>query len=914
MIETNNEKRLKAILECSRLGTWEWNIQTGETHFNERWAEIVGYLLDELAPVSIKTWETLAHPVDLEASNELLQKHFGGKEPFHDFECRMKHKDGHWVWVHNRGKVVSWTAEGRPLLMFGTHEDITERKCMQAQLKEAHGFLESVLDQSPFPMWIGDANATLIRTNRALREALNLTDEQLVGRYNPLQDPNIVREGLTETIQTVLEQHKAARFRMLWRPVEFGGEDYQEGQNRHVDLAMYPIVHNGQLENIVTQWVDITELVQVQEDLTFSNQQLESAEIALRTSHEKLRDAQYLADIGSFTWEIETGRVTWSEGMYRLLKYDPDDTIDISTVNEAVHHRDDLERVTTWLSHGIESNAIRLEPNEYRLVRKDGSTITVRTNARIERVNGQAKQLLGTCQDITECKHAEEQLASEREHLAVTLESIGDGVISTDTNGTIVMLNSAAERMTGWSSTQAEGRPLSTVFSIINEVTRERCENPVEQVLKTGRTVELANHTALLTKDDREIVIADSAAPIKTAKGETIGVVLVFRDMTEKKKLESAVEVSSKLESLGVLAGGIAHDFNNLLGGIYGNIDMALESAEDETISQYLSITISTLDRARALTQQLLTFAKGGAPVQEISPLFPFVQETARFALSGSNVSCAFDIQQNLLNCNYDRNQISQVIDNLIINAQQAMPVGGTISVSARNISLAEKEHPLLRKGAYVRVAIKDCGIGIPKKLLKKIFDPFFTTKPKGHGLGLATCYSIVNRHGGCIDVYSEPGNGSVFNVYLPAEDTTANSDSKQSSMRHTGSGTFLVMDDEEIMRDTLKHMLESFGYSVVCKENGNDALYFLAAESKADRPVSGMIFDLTVPGGMGGMEAVAELRKTDVKTPVFVASGYADGPVMKNPVEYGFTAGICKPFRKMELMEMLEKHMKPGF
>jgi PAS domain S-box-containing protein len=384
----NEELSLKVFLECSRLGTWEWNIQTGEMCFNDRWAEIVGYSLDDLAPVSIKIWEKLVHPDDLKASNELLESHFLGEQPFYDFEYRMKHKGGHWVWVRDRGKVVSWTEEGKPVLMFGSHEDVTERKIMQTNLQEAHSFLETVLDQSPFPMWIGDANGTLIRTNKALREALNLTDEQLVGHYNPLQDSNIVREGLTETIQAVIKRHKPARFTMLWRPVEFGGKDYQEGQNRHVDLAMYPIVYNGQLENIVTQWVDITELVQVQEDLTFSNHQLESAEIALRTSNERLRDAQYLADIGSFTWEIETGRITWSEGMYRLLQYDPDDVIDITTVNEAVHHRDDLERVTTWLSHGIESNAIRLEPNEYRLVRKDGSTITVRTNVRIERVNG----------------------------------------------------------------------------------------------------------------------------------------------------------------------------------------------------------------------------------------------------------------------------------------------------------------------------------------------------------------------------------------------------------------------------------------------------------------------------------------------------------------------------------------------
>jgi len=516
-------------------------------------------------------------------------------------------------------------------------------------------------------------------------------------------------------------------------------------------------------------------------------------------------------------------------------------------------------------------------------------------------------------QDITERKQAEEVISAERERLAVTLRSIGDGVITTDINGTIVLMNKVAEELCGWKQNEAQGKPLSSVFNIINQSTREPHESPVAKVLASGQIIELANHTLLISRDGTERLIADSGAPIKDRDSKTIGVVLVFRDMTEKKKLESALEVSSKLESLAVLAGGIAHDFNNLLGGIYGYIDMAIESAKDVQTAEFLSKTVSTIDRARALTQQLLTFAKGGAPVQKIAPLFPFVQETAQFALSGTNVSCDFNIQQDLWNCNYDRNQIGQVIDNLIINAQQAMPVGGSINVSAQNVSLSEKEHPLLSEGNYVKISVKDSGVGIKKELLVRIFDPFFTTKTKGHGLGLATCYSIINRHGGCIDVDSELGKGSIFHVYLPATDTQTSEIVIQQSAQHKGSGTFLVMDDEEVMRDILKQLLESFGYSVICRDNGKDALAFLTAEMEAKRPVAGMIFDLTVPGGMGGMEAVAELRKIDAKTPVFVASGYADGTAMKNPVEYGFTASIGKPFRKAELIEMLEKYMKTG-
>ena len=392
--------------------------------------------------------------------------------------------------------------------------------------------------------------------------------------------------------------------------------------------------------------------------------------------------------------------------------------------------------------------------------------------------------------------------------------------------------------------------------------------------------------------------------------GNVTGFSSTARDITKSKQMEEVLQNAQKLESLGVLAGGIAHDFNNLLGGIFGYIDLAREESTEKQIGRYLAKAMSTIDRARGLTGQLLTFAKGGAPIQKIDHLFPSVYETAQFALSGANVACQVDAPPDLWACNFDKNQIGQVIENLVINAQQAMPIGGTIELSARNIALAEKEHPLLAQGNYVKLSVKDQGIGIPKELIGRIFDPFFTTKTKGHGLGLATCYSIINRHGGSIDVESEQGKGSTFHVFLPASAHCAPSSQKNSATKHTGSGTILVMDDEDVMRETLTDMLRSLGYTVVCKENGREAVDFFAAANKDT--LTGMIFDLTVPGGMGGKAAVEEIRKMNSEIPVFVASGYADDPVMKNPAGFGFTASICKPFRKTELSEMLSDFMKP--
>lgn len=249
------------------------------------------------------------------------------------------------------------------------------------------------------------------------------------------------------------------------------------------------------------------------------------------------------------------------------------------------------------------------------------------------------------------------------------------------------------------------------------------------------------------------------------------------------------------------------------------------------------------------------------------------------------------------------------MIDNLVINAQQAMPLGGAVGIKARNIALSEKEHPSLTPGNYVKLTIRDRGVGIPRDLITRIFDPFFTTKAAGHGLGLATCHSIISRHGGCIDVESQPGNGSAFFVYLPASGQAPEGPIAAPPAYHRGHGVIIVMDDEEVIRNSLEEMLKTMGYTVICKDDGREALDQFN-EGKANRPCVAMIFDLTVPGGMGGKEAVEEIRKSDKEIPVFVASGYAADPVMKNPRDYGFTDSICKPFIMTELAEMLEKHL----
>jgi PAS domain S-box-containing protein len=514
-------------------------------------------------------------------------------------------------------------------------------------------------------------------------------------------------------------------------------------------------------------------------------------------------------------------------------------------------------------------------------------------------------------ENITERKAAELALSTEKERLAVTLSSIGDGVIATDTLANIVLMNQVAEELTGWRQQECLGQPLSSIFRVVDAQSHAPVENPIQKVLTSGKLAKLASRTVLIARDGREYSIADSGAPIRDNDGRVIGVVLVFRDVTERIRLVEAVQNSQRLESLGVLAGGIAHDFNNLLGGIFGYIEMAREQEDWEQGKPLLTQALTTMERARGLTRQLLTFAKGGLPVTSTASLFPFVKDTAQFALSGSTVTLRSDVAADLWPCDYDANQLGQVIDNLVINAQQAMPTGGTLAIRAENVALKAGEHGLLPAGRYVKLSLTDTGCGIPPEIQPRIFDPFFTTKQQGSGLGLAIVYSIVTKHGGAIEVESAPGQGSAFHIHLPAaaHPVLAAHGALQPE-RHTGFGTILLMDDEEVILTTAGAMLRSMGYDVVCVKEGQEAIAAYQTAATRGQPLRAMILDLTIPGGMGGKDTALQVREVDPALPIFVISGYAEDPVMAAPTAFGLTASINKPFTKAELAALLARHL----
>jgi|GEM_PF-1447384 len=522
---------------------------------------------------------------------------------------------------------------------------------------------------------------------------------------------------------------------------------------------------------------------------------------------------------------------------------------------------------------------------------------------------------LGAMNEELEMTHAElldlnEGLVAEKERLAVTLRSIGEGVITTDSHGAVTLLNPVAERLTGWGQEGAAGEPLDRVFHVVDEKTGRRRDNPHERVMKSGEISDPDGNAVLVSRDGVRRKIEYSGAPIRDGEGMVVGAVLVFRDVTERQRMEEELLRTRKIESLGIFAGGIAHDFNNILTAIAGNISLLRMKPgfKDEESMRLLEDAERASFRARDLTRQLLTFSRGGAPVKKTISIVGLLKETSSFALSGSSVALRFEIADDLWRVDIDEGQMSQVFNNLVINAKQAMGETGVITVTAGNLTVSGKDPLFGREGRFVRISIRDQGAGIAEEHLRNIFDPYFTTKKNGQGLGLTSSYSIVKKHGGIITVDSREGEGSVFTVYLPASESADAPPQIKSGDSFTGGGRVLVMDDDENVISVLAKILSHAGFQAEFAADGSEAIAAYTAAKSEGRAFDAVLMDLTVRGGMGGMEAMARLREIDPAVRAIVASGYSNDPVMSDYKKHGFSGVVAKPFRIEELVEMLRE------
>jgi PAS domain S-box-containing protein len=490
------------------------------------------------------------------------------------------------------------------------------------------------------------------------------------------------------------------------------------------------------------------------------------------------------------------------------------------------------------------------------------------------------------------------------------LRSISDAVVTTDRAGRIVMMNPVAAQMSEVSQSEAIGKPVDSVF-----VLKEEGGGSLEADIFPlgGGAMASLKPLSMSTPGGVERYVQKRSAPIHDGAGSTVGEVIVYRDVTQERKFEEELLRASKLESLGLLAGGIAHDFNNVLTGIVGNLSLLGETPGlPAEVAERLGLLEKTAYKARQLTMQLLTFAKGGSPIKQTASVAEVVRESAEFALRGANIRAEFSFPADLAPVEIDTGQMSQVVQNLVINSKQAMPGGGVIAISAENHPLAAGTTLPLPPGDYVRISVRDTGCGIKREHLDRIFDPYFTTKAGGTGLGLATVYSIMKRHEGLITVESEQGHGSEFRLYLPASRARVKPARAESARKLACSGRVLAMDDEQPIRQLLTQILAHFGCSCTAVPDGAAAIREYERARGAGEPYDCLIMDLTVPGGMGGAEAIEHLLRVDPGVQAIVSSGYSNDPVMSDYREHGFVARIEKPYRLHEmgavLAQVLEK------
>jgi len=509
-------------------------------------------------------------------------------------------------------------------------------------------------------------------------------------------------------------------------------------------------------------------------------------------------------------------------------------------------------------------------------------------------------------QEVAERKLVEERLRVEMEMAQKYLGVAAVMFVALDTEGRVVLINRKGCEITGYEESELVGRDW---FDLVIPASQRSEAKEVFRELMVGNTVPLERYqNRIVTRDGKERLIAWSNTILKDGEGRITGTLSSGEDITDKQRMEEEILRTQKLESIGTFAGGIAHDFNNFLMAIHGYVQLAKETLNGNTEGrEMLVMAEDAAKRARGLTRQLITFAKGGEPVTKTVSIREVVKDAAGFVLTGSNASLSLEIDDNLWLVKADVGQVEQVVSNLAINAKHAMPEGGTVRISLRNVGMEEAEEKGYGSTRLVEMSIRDEGIGIPPDILQRIFDPYFTTKQEGSGLGLASTHSIVRKHGGHITVESTLGEGTSFCLYFPASNGTSEGiESEDKTPERFAGHKVLLMDDDERVAALIGTMIEKLGCRATVTHHGKESVEAYRKARQDGEPYDAVILDVIVPGGMGGREAAEQLLRIDADANLIVSSGYSNDPVMSRYHDYGFRACLAKPYDQSELGHVL--------
>jgi len=628
--------------------------------------------------------------------------------------------------------------------------------------------------------------------------------------------------------------------------------------------------------------------------------ELEQLQTNHKLAEDKLKLTQFAVDRGgdAAVWVNQNGQFTYvNDAACQSLGYSQQELLSMTVFDtDPDFSKDNFDNLWKELRN------VKTATFESRHRSKDGSIFPVEITANMHKYAGE-EHLFTFSRNITERKIAEETLRESEERYRTIVENTNDLISETDIRGRITYASPNHFEILGYEPEEMLGKDAFTFvhpddFSSVKEEFYKGVKN-----FSSGHAV-----YRIMKISGDWLLFESSRKPFITATGE-IHVVIQSRDITDKKRMEEELLKSQRLESIGILAGGIAHDYNNFLTSILGNISLIkIQTEPEDKIYHKLTEAEKACFRARDLTQQFLTFSKGGAPIKKLTSIGGLLGDVAGFVLRGSNVKCELTIPDNLWTVEVDEGQISQVIENLIINADQAMPGGGIVWLEVENVVLKEEDQIPGMEGKAVKITVKDKGIGISEEDMLKIFDPYFTSKKEGSGLGLAMVYSIVTKHGGSVQVKSKLGEGTTFFVYIPATDIEEQKAEVKLDVIETGKGNILFMDDEASVRKVAGAMLSHLGYCVQYASDGEETIEKYKKSLETAKPYDLIVVDLTIPGGMGGLETMGKLLEIDPNVSVLVSSGYWKDKTMSEYENFGFKGVITKPYNIEELGRLVHE------
>jgi PAS domain S-box-containing protein len=874
---SESEKKYRTLFESSNDGIFILDLDGNFIDANPAAHARLGYTREELLSMNIGALDAPEYADKVPGRLKQLRE-----QGMSVFDSALRRKDGSVMQIEVSARLLDY--EGRPVL-FSVNRDITERKRAEAEIAKRGAMLRQIMDTASVAIGLVDKTGRITHANRRMAEMFGWTLEELFGReYVELVHPSERESGRKNMLALLASEIPSVDLeRLYWR---------RDGSSfwGHLTCRRFYDVHGNEL-GLIGVIVDITKRKQAEDALR-------NSERMLQTIIDTEPDCIKLID-------EESRLLMMNRAGLDMLQADSLEQVKGQFVCPLVApayqqaFRDLTQRVFQGGTGSLEFQMTGLRGRQVWL---DTRAVPLR-NEKEEVV-----ALLGVTRDVTERKKAEDALRQSEARFRAMIESASIGILVADVETRkFLYANPEICRLLGYG--EQEFRSLSATDLTVHEELLgsmegfqahvEEKRNATERTFrrKDGSTVKMSINSVRMEFDGRP------------------GLVGFFTDITEKLLLEEERLKAQKLESIGTLAGGIAHDFNNLLQGIFGYISMAkLTIDQREKSLAMLAQAEKALHQSVNLTSQLLTFSKGGKPVKKAIDLRPVIEDSVKFALSGSRVSYDLSFGDNLRAVEADAGQLGQVVQNIILNAEQAMPLGGRIEIAARNVPLTRAAGlPLTAPDGLVEIVVRDQGTGIPPGHLPRIFDPYFTTKEKGSGLGLATSYSIVRNHDGMISVASELGKGSTFTVYLPASRAAKEPAVASDSARYTTGKKVrvLVMDDEPVVRVVAGELLRELGHEAEFAEHGDSAIEKYRRAKAEGRSFDIVILDLTIRGGKGGAETMRGLLAIDPGVKAVVSSGYSDDEVVAAYRQHGFRSFLKKPYDMKELGRILDEVMK---